>query len=188
MKKIVLFLGMLLSLGLFSACSSDDESENVTNDFSGEEIKDSDVKSISPEEAGDRYAEISAFFNSEMPFSTYSKSFFVGYPKNENVGEEVCKIVNSRKELEDIYSGEKELPEIDFQQYTLVIGMITMPALGYKCVRQELVYVTTDSSPVLNLYVEDLYEYNPCMVSPLYFWGLYPKMYLSNIKTNIIML
>jgi len=187
MKKVILFLGVLLSFGILSACSNDDEFDNSTNDSSQEDSKDT-KKVLNPIEEGDGFAAIFEFFNSEMPFSTYSKSFFVSYPQNENVGEEVCKIINSTKELESIYSGDKDLPEIDFQQYTLVIGQIIMPAGGYKCVKQELVNITRDSSHVLNLYVENIYEYKPCVITPLYFWGLYPKIHLSNITINIEML
>lgn len=61
-----------------------------------------------------------------------------------------------------------------------------MPEGGYKCVKQELFNTTMDSTPVLNLYVEDTYEYNPCVITPLYFWGLYSKMHISNITINIV--
>ena len=186
MKRALFVLGMLLTFGLFCACSSDDESENVTDDSSERKLNDLGGKLISPVQEGDNFVATSDFFNSELPFGTYSKGFFVG--SCEQSGEEVCYTINSKKELEDIYSGDKDLPEIDFQQYTLVIGERIMPALGYKCAKQEIVYATKDSDPVLNLYIENIYEYKPTALSPLYFWGLYPIKHLSDIKINIILL
>lgn len=187
MKKFNFILGVLLLFGLFNACSSDDDIENSTKDSFIEDSKNTE-KVLIPIEEGEGFAALSDFFNSELSFSTYSKSFFGGYSGNEKTGDEVCIIINSRKDLEEIYSGEKELPEIDFQQYTLVVGYVMMPAGGYKCVKQELVSTTMASNSILNLYVEDIYEYNPCVITPLYFWGLYPKTYLSSIISNIILL
>jgi hypothetical protein len=167
---------ILIALGIFSACDNQEELNTRSSD---------DVVNITPIEPEEGYAEISAFFDSELPFDTYSKGFFVG--SNEHSGDEVCKIINSKKELEDLYSGDKDIPEIDFQHYSLIIGQRIMPDLGNRCIKQELVYTTIDKISILNLYVENLYEYKPCMIAPLYFWGLYPKLNLLNIKINIIM-
>ena len=181
MKKVFVMMGMLLSLGLFCACSSDEE---IFTRYSGESSDSLFI--FYPIEEGEGYAMISDFFDSELPFDTYSKGLFVDSGKN--VGEEICKIVNSRKEFEDIYSGDKILPEIDFQQYTLVIGQIIMPVWGYKCITQKIVSATMDNSPIIDLYIENTYELNPAVLWPLYFWGIYPKMNLSNLKINIVIL
>ena len=169
MKKVFLVLSLLLSLGMFYACSNEDETVNV----------------YVPIEEGEDYAAIANFFNLELSSDIYSQGFFVDSQNSTNVGEEVCKIINSRKELKDIYSGDKDLPEIDFTKYTLIVGYIIMPDLGNNCVRQELVYTTTNSSPVLNLYVKNENEYKPTVISTLYFWGLYPKMQHSKISVTI---
>jgi hypothetical protein len=63
-----------------------------------------------------------------------------------------------------------------------------MPAAGYRCVKQELVRNTINTNLTLNLYVENIFEYNPCIVVPLYYWGLYPKMQLSTVEVNVKML
>lgn len=184
MRKLLLALGVLLSLGMFSACSSDDEVELE----SYADSSDDSVKFI-PIEEGDGYAAIRDFFNKELPFGENSKGFFVG--SNKNVGEEACKIIRSKKEFEENYSGDKDIPVIDFQQYTIIIGQIIMPVIGYKCVKQEILSTTKNKSAVLNLYVKNIYEYNPQAIKPLYFWGLYPCKHLSgiaNIKINIIKL
>ena len=186
MKKVLFVFGLLLTLGMFCACSSDD-GDNATDDsFGGDSEGTENV--LNPIEEGDGLDAITDFFNSELPNSSYSKGFFCSSPKNANVGEKTCIIINSKKELKDIYSGEKELPKIDFQQYSLVIGQVIMPAAGYRCVKQELVRNTINTNLTLNLYVENMFEYNPCIVVPLYYWGLYPKMQLSTVEVNVIML
>ena len=49
-----------------------------------------------------------------------SPGFFVGSTQN------VCRIINSKQELEKYYDGERELPAIDFNAYTLVVGQQRM--------------------------------------------------------------
>jgi hypothetical protein len=192
MNKVLLVLGLLLSLGLTSSCISDDENDGIVDSSEKNSEGDHDML-ITPLDDFEGFAAISEFFNSELPSTTYSKGFFIDTNNNINVdkvhvGDETYKIINSKNELSKIYSGEKPLPEIDFQHYTLVVGQIIMPAIGYQCVKQEISYTQKDNNAVLNLYVENIYELNPCMIVPLYFWGLYPKTHLSNIKVNITML
>lgn len=186
MRKIIVVFEVLLTLGMISACSSGDDTENLAKDSSLERSKGIDGVGILPVENGGEFSEIYSFFDSELPFCVKSKGFFGD--SNLGVGDERCLIVNSRKELEDIYSGNNTIPEIDFQRYNLVIGVRIMPAYGYKCVRQVLIPNKGGSSAILNLYIENKYEYNPCADAPLYFWGLYPIISLSTIKTNIILL
>ena len=172
MKKFCIMMGVLVSFGMFSACSNSDE-------------MNSGSAGILPISEEDGHTTISDFFNSELPSDTDSKSFFI--VSNQKIEEDICKVINSREELQAIYSGDKVLPEIDFQCYTLVIGQTMMPALGYRLVKQELITNAMDQSSVLNLYVKNIYEYKPAMIAPLYFWGIYPKMDLSVIKINVIM-
>ena len=181
MKRIVLLMGLLLSLGMFCACSSDDEMGGVSEG----DAKES-VEVLEPIIDIEDYAEISDFFNLELPLNKYSNAFFVG--SYEDAGYEVCKIINNWEEFCDIYSGEKELPEIDFSKYTLVIGYKVMPFLGYKPVKQKLELSTKDNSIFFNIFVENMYEYNPSQITPLYFWGLYPKMYVTNRNVNVVVL
>ena len=171
-KKLLLMMSLVLSFRLFSACSNSDEM-NI------------DSAGILPISEEDGHTTISDFFNSELPSDTYSESFFV--VSNQKIEEDICKVINSGEELQTIYSGDKVLPEIDFQRYTLVMGQTIMPAHGYRLVKQELITNALDFSPVLNLYVNNIYEYKPAAIAPLYFWGIYPKMDISYIKINVIM-
>ncbi len=172
-KKLLFIMSFLLSLGMFCACSNSDE-------------MNSGSAGILPISEEDGHTTISDFFNSELPSDTYSKGFFT--VSNQKIEEDICKVINSREELQAIYSGDKVLPEIDFQRYTLIIGQRMMPALGYRLIKQELITNTMDNNPVLNLYVNNIYEYKPAMIAPLYFWGIYSKREITNIKINIVML
>lgn len=192
MKKVLLVLGLLLPLGLTSSCSSDDENDDIV-DSSKQNFEGDDDLLVTPVDDFEGFAAISEFFNSELPSNTHSKGFFIDVVNNINedkvrVRDKTCKIINNRNELKEIYSGEKSLPTIDFQHYTLVIGVIVMPVMGYQCVKQEITYTPKGNNSVLNLYLENIYELNPTVIWPLYFWGLYPKTHLSNIEVNITML
>lgn len=187
MKKIIFVISMLLTVGQLGACSSDDEFETTnlsTTSFdkspdSPEDSVDSDGL-ILPIEGFEGYAEIAEFFNSELPLDK-SRSFFVN--PNENTEETICKIINSMSELQDLYSGNKDLPELDFQQYTLVIGQKIMPDSYHTILRQE---VDLNKDPIeLNLYIPNT-DGGYSAIQHLYFWGLYPKIQTNNISLNII--
>lgn len=188
-KKLVLMTSMLLWLGFLCSCSNTDDID--TSESSGaymDKSTDSSVDSICvlPIREGDGYFAISDFFNSELSSDSPSNGFFVN--SIEKREDEVCRIIYSMKELQEIYIGDKDLPEIDFQHYFLVIGQTIMPSLGYKLIKQELVSNNTGNSPVLYLFVENKYEYKPTMLAPLYFWGIYPIMHLSSINIKIVKL
>ena len=126
------------------------------------------------------YDTISDFFNSELPIDVHSAGFFVNHDKDE------CYVINTLEGLKSIYSGGNQIPKIDFEKYTLIIGQHIMPASGYIIEKQEM--VLRDNIPVLNLIVNNKYEYKPTLYTPLYFWGVYPKLYKSNVDVNIIIL
>jgi hypothetical protein len=174
MKKIVFLLGVLLSLGMFCACSSDDEDERVKNESSEEVI-------INPVVVVDGYEDISSFFNSELHLTTDTYGFFVGF----NFDESVCQIIHSRKELQDIYSGDKELPDINFQQNSLIVGKEVFPHLLYKLEKKELVF--EKRRLLLNLYVSEPKDrYYPAALLRVYYWGLYPKVEANEVSVNVI--
>lgn len=66
MKKVFFILGVLLSLGMFCACSSDDDNDNVINGSSEGGFKEYKGEIISPIEKEDQYSEISDFLNTEL--------------------------------------------------------------------------------------------------------------------------
>ena len=179
MKKLsFLFVG-LFSLLTLTSCSSDDK-----------ETEAEDVNAIRPIDV--KNTPIDAFFNTELSgVFGYSTSFFcesaewngLPVPINKNL----VYVINSREELADIYLGEKELPEIDFDKYTLILGQQIMPYLGFYVGKKEL--VKGEDTLILNLHARHdsrSDENLPTMLQILYFWGLYPKQIQKNITVNVI--
>ena len=169
MKKIVLFLGVLISLGMFSACSNSDEINSSEENL---------FEALTPIEGGDGYTAIAGFFNSELRLGTEGlpECFFMGSQTNE------CYIINSKQELQELYSGKKDIPEIDFSKYTLIIGQEIMADYDNKIIRQELVCL--DDCLLLNIFVPKK-EISLCLIDHLFFWGLYPKVGVKRITVKI---
>ena len=192
MKKVVFMMSLLLTLGLFSACSSDGEMDLVGG--GGFLITDStlipdDGVILSPIDAieiGFRENDVEAmggpegymwkdfrFFNQELPLEESSESFFVGSDKDE------CYVINSLEELKSIYSGEREIPYIDFDKYTLVIGQKVMPDFYHPEYKQDLEFRNHRCD--LNLYVPD-YDPGFKSIQHFYYWAFYPKFNTEGIN------
>ena len=174
-KKVFLFLSLLIIAAGVAGCSSDDD---VTNGKGNPD--QTEEGAISPTViSADDY--ISQFFAAELPSSdtSNSKSFFIdskGGPSTENI---VC-IINSQDDLKAQYSGNMNLPNIDFANYTLIIGQQRMGSLGWDVAKQLL--LVDGNKATLNLHVTNRNEYQPDMFMSLYYWGLYPKQ-----KDNILL-
>jgi hypothetical protein len=83
---------------------------------------------------------------------------------------DTCYVINNHRELDALYKGQKTIPDVDFEKYTLVIGRAYMPhtgeSLGYHDVSSE--------GKNINLYIE-AYPVGLDVIELDYFWGLYPK-------------
>lgn len=182
-------MSVLLSCGLFCACSSDDE---TNSSGSGGTMKPdpalipNDGVVLTPIELPNRHlwteeshkvAMLCNFFNEGLPIGTRSNSFFVDSDKDE------CYIINSLQELKSIYCGDKEFPELNFDKYTLVIGQKVNPDAFYPVLKQDLTFI--DNKCLLNLYVPDFKELNTTNV-PFYYWALYPKFNTEGINVGFI--
>ena len=161
---------MLLAIGLLSACSNTDDSK-ANDNFTGE---------LTPARNVVGFSNISEFFNSEFNSHSRSKSFFT---ESEN---DICMIINDKEELSCNYTGKRTLPEIDFQNYTLVIGQKVLDDRYHPLIRQELVVVKGQLD--IKLYVPEpdekmIYHKEP---QYLYFWGIYPKFKVKKASINLI--
>lgn len=183
MKNLKFVLGVLLSLVMFSACSNDDESEEIAED---------DENVIQPIDVADN--PIDAFFNSQWPEphtrlggSGESPAFF--HTPGPNGGSHLCEdtvcVINSRQELTDVYLGKKELPEIDFDRYTLIFGQHVMGGRGFYVTKKELVR-GEDGNLTLNLHARNDDYLIMCACQIICFWGLYPKLTQKNVFVNVI--
>ena len=192
MKKILFMMSMLLTLGLFSACSSDGEMDVIGGGefvITDSTLIPDDGVILSPIDAieiGFRENDVEAmggpkgymwkdfrFFNQELPLEESSESFFVGSDKDE------CYVINSLEELRNIYSGEREIPYIDFDKYTLVIGQKVMPDFYHPEYKQDLEFRNHRCD--LNLYVPD-YDPGFKSIQHFYYWAFYPKFNTEGIN------
>ena len=193
MKKVVFMMSLLLTLGMFSACSNDGEMDFngggelilitdstlipddgvVLNPIDAVEIgfRENDVEAMGGPE-GYMWKDF-RFFNQELPLEESSESFFVGSDKDE------CYVINSLEELKSIYCGEREIPYIDFDKYTLVIGQKVMPDFYHPVYKQELKFLNHRCD--LNLYVPD-YDLGFKAIQHFYYWAFYPKFNTEGIN------
>ena len=173
MKQAKVILLFLLTTCLFTACSNDDD------DFNPNAIQPIILTE----------GDIVDFFNSEL-FERHSdkdkrcrtNSFFDDHYHVSERG--AAYIINSRQELADVYRGEKELPAIDFDKYTLIIGYSLMPCLDFYVAKKEL--VSDENGLQLTVYARNDGELLAPLVEQLYFWGLYPKQPQKTITLKVI--
>ena len=165
-KALVFIFSLLLPLGMLCACSNSEDDAQPTNQQTNTK------ETVLPVLEGGDYMIASQFFATELhneSESNPSSAFFTDQQ------ESVCYAVNSKEELKRLYQGEKALPEINYSNYTLIIGVEKLSHLLYKLEKQEL--VTESGKAQLNLYVSEPEDkYYPAMIKNLYYWGLYPKM------------
>jgi len=88
--------------------------------------------------------------------------------------EDTCLMINTIDEFRDAYECTGNLPEIDFDNYTLIIGKVRMGAGGYYVSEQKIIKVCTLVLSVEVDYNED--EGQPAVFCVIYYWGLYPKL------------
>lgn len=188
MKKALFMMSLLLSLGMFSACSNDGEMDVIGDGeflITDSTLIPDDGVVLNPIKMFDEWnllineeiSHIFYFFNDQLPIEKTSDSFFIGLDKD------MCYVINSIEKLKNIYHGEKEIPYIDFEKYTLVIGQKVMPDFYYPAFKQELEF--RDHQCHLNLHVPD-FDLGYKTIQHFYYWALYPKFNTAAITANYI--
>jgi hypothetical protein len=120
------------------------------------------------------------FFDDALPSPSgrYSEHFFVDDRKNR------CVVINSAEELKALMnpSFTGDLPAMDFDKHSLVIGQLLVPTKGYALMDQSL-DVGADRI-TLNLTV----EVPPGVRYPfgeLYYWSIHPKLPTMPLDVNV---
>ena len=115
-------------------------------------------------------ADVSAFFKTYLPSSSSS------HPEPEF----------NFSEIEAVAPPSVELPVIDFDKYTLIIGQHWMGHPGYSFEKQA---VDTESDKMtLNLVYKQLKGGTPAIMTIFYFWGLYDKLPEKTLTVNKIII
>ena len=110
-------------------------------------------------------ADVSAFFKTYLPSSSSS------HPEPEFNFSEIDSV---------------ELPVIDFDKYTLIIGQHWMGHPGYSFEKQ--VVDTESDKMTLNLVYKQLKGGTPAIMTIFYFWGLYDKLPEKTLTVNKIII
>lgn len=187
-------MGMLLWLGMFSACSKSEDVASSVNTIEKSTPSSVDSKGLSTESSvtpdnvsdtstpideRDGYVVLTEFFQSN--YFHYPDTEYLNFFKDSD--ESQCLLINSTEELLKNYTGVDTFPNIDFSKYTLIVGQELMSESYYNILRQEL--LTEGDELILNVYVPKM-EGGYYMVQHLFYWGLYPKLNSTNITVNII--
>ena len=175
-----MFAVLMLVVGM-SSCSKDDDIGNddignvdiVNNDsVRGGEVYDGWVK---PEV--DMSDPLAVFFRDELHSPYWDgqgneiKTFF----EQGEWDDKSCLMINSRQEFQDAYMGTKELPNVDFDLYTLVIGRTWGNDSSYKLDK----IILRDKGSTYELETQLLHHVNGfafAAIQTIFYWHLYPKL------------
>ena len=192
MKKLYYLLGTLLLTATLAACSSDyDDPPEQPNSHQNEVSVDS-VDSTQDEGASKDYTvistvpvseEVKAFFDEALPYLPGLPIELSPFLFQSNVNSDFF-VINNEKELQNIYKGEKILPQLDFENNTLIIGQLLMPRESFHL---EAIYIRVyGDGNVLTIQTwEPPYQYSA--LYHMYFWGIFPKM-IEEIDNKILWL
>ena len=178
MKKYLYILISAVLMTISVGCSKDEDdaqSSGTDNEVLGGIVWDYDTDQIT--EGTDS---VTAFFKRELHSPYWDgnrnehKTFFeAGYSDS-------ILVINSQKEFQKAYMGILELPYVDFNQYTLIIGRtwgndgsyeLTNVILNDKGLNYEL------ETKIIHYVDRGAYD----MINTFFYWRLYPKLSQKNI-------
>ena len=114
--------------------------------------------------------EVTAFFTTHLPESSYNCSEVKFNFSEIDFGETECFLINSTEEFEAVAPPSVVLPVIDFEKYTLIIGQHLLGESG---------------KMTLNLVYSRMGGASPTVITTFYVWGLYSKLPGSAIDVKI---
>ena len=170
MKKITKLLGLTTIMLMLAGCS-DDEIVNgvkdehggfVYNGFTHQEIDESDPLSV--------------FFGEELhtPYWDGSGNEYKTFFEQGEYNDESILVINSQEEFQEAYMGTKKLPDVDFNQYTLIIGRTWGNDSSY-----ELNKIVLKKGFIYILETQLLHHVNRgayAAILTIFYWRLYPKL------------
>ena len=95
----------------------------------------------------------------------------------------IVRVVNSLEEFQAHYLGEVAIPDINFDDYTLVCGRVLMPMGPFYVKYMELNDDVSSSHLILHTYHDNLTFQ---LAYHMYFWGLFPKKPYNIISVDVI--
>ena len=174
MKKsciLWMFAVLMQAVGM-SSCSSD-EIEKIP--YKREIYNFGQTKGVDD----DTYQRLSVFFQAELhrphydEFGTASSTFFGELEWDA----QPCYLINSMEEFRAVYQGNKQLPEVDFTRYSVLVGR-TYRIDGSESLRS---FSLVDEGDHYLMAIVILRNINPnygytCDIGDLFYWNIYPKL------------
>jgi len=181
MKKKTRILTILLTMAVIglAGCSSDDDGMDVGT---GDRCDFENAVLIQPKE---NTSEWKAFFDTEVRhpywdgYGNIHRTFFDQTEWNE----QKLLVINSTQELQDAYAGDKQLPDIDFSKYTLLIGKDWASDSSYQLNDIRLY----DDGGCYVLDIDILHDVEGGVLSVIQsicYWRVYPKLKNKEILLN----
>lgn len=129
--------------------------------------------------------EVTAFFTTHLPESSYNCSEVKFNFSEIDFGETECFLINSTEEFEAVAPPSVVPPVIDFEKYTLIIGQHLLGDPGYSFEKQAVDTDTESGKMTLNLVYSRMGGASPTVITTFYVWGLYSKLPGSAIDVKI---
>lgn len=130
--------------------------------------------------------DVAAFFRTYLPPNSYSRPEPAFNFSEIDYHDTECFVINSLEEFKAVAPPSVELPVIDFEKYTLIIGQHSLGDPGYTSEKQA---VDTESDKMtLNLLYKRMKGAYPAAVTTFYFWGLYSKLPEKSLTVNKIII
>ena len=129
--------------------------------------------------------EVTAFFTTHLPESSYNCSEVKFNFSEIDFGETECFLINSTEEFEAVAPPSVVLPVIDVAKYTLIIGQHLLGDPGYSFEKQAVDTDTESGKMTLNLVYSRMGGASPTVITTFYIWGLYSKLPGSAIDVKI---
>ena len=182
MKKNLVLIGTMLMMmagTVMTACSSDD---GMNIDSTDNNNKD-DIRVLIPVKDSYGYSAISDFFYSELGSDETNPKSFV-FKNNLSDDENPCIVINSKEEFEEEYTGDSPLPNIDFSNYTLIIGKIMLNAGTFIDDMNIRIENNKMATVAINCIIDSKGTYTAIELY-YYYWNLFPKFLVSEIMVEV---
>lgn len=171
MKMKIYMIAAVIGACLCACESSDNHSDYLINSVS-------DLPRIKTGVDGDTYQQLATFFQAELhhPYYRDGGEAFPGFFGEMEYDTQPCYLINSMEEFQTAYKGNEQLPEVDFERYSVLVGR-TYRIDGSESLG---IYNLVDEDDHYRMYLGILRNINPdygytCDIGDLFYWDLYPK-------------
>ena len=125
---------------------------------------------------------LAVFFRDELhgPYWDGAGNEFKTFFEQGSWDEEDCLVINSSQEFQEAYMGTKDLPEVDFSKYTLLIGKTWGGDSSYRLdevILRDKVVIYELETRLLHYVDRGAYA----AIVEIYYWRLYPKLEKKDI-------